>query len=123
MVMPYTSIQFTVLHKLKSFASGSTKTEDHIHLSPYLSFVSGALAGCAATLGSYPFDLLRTILASQGEPKVYPTMRSAFVDIIQSRGIRGLYNGLTPTLVEIVPYAGLQFGTYDMFKRWMMVRA
>lgn len=26
MVMPYTSIQFTVLHKLKSFASGSTKT-------------------------------------------------------------------------------------------------
>ncbi|WZZ74496.1 hypothetical protein YC2023_085866 [Brassica napus] len=174
MVMPYTSIQFTVLHKLKSFASGSTKTgvddsvlsyivlhflllvkenftlgkffrlcwlndccnleisvlpklvvyfwnaEDHMHLSPYLSFVSGALAGCAATLGSYPFDLLRTILASQGEPKVYPTMRSAFFDIIKSRGIRGLYNGLTPTLVEIVPYAGLQFGTYDMFKRWMM---
>ncbi|KAJ4917263.1 Mitochondrial substrate carrier family protein [Raphanus sativus] len=108
MVMPYTSIQFTVLHKLKSFASGSTKTEDHIHLSPYLSFVSGALAGCAATLGSYPFDLLRTILASQGEPKVYPTMRSAFVDIFQSRGVRGLYNGLTPTLVEIVPYTGLQ---------------
>ena len=49
-------------------------------------------------------------------------MRSAFFDIIKSRGIRGLYNGLTPTLVEIVPYAGLQFGTYDMFKRWMMVR-
>ena len=41
-----------------------------MHLSPYLSYVSGALAGCAATIGSYPFDLLRTILASQGEPKV-----------------------------------------------------
>jgi len=44
--------------------------ENHINLSPYLSYVSGALAGCAATVGSYPFDLLRTILASQGEPKV-----------------------------------------------------
>lgn len=44
--------------------------EDHINISPYLSYVSGALAGCAATVGSYPFDLLRTILASQGEPKV-----------------------------------------------------
>ncbi|XP_010547038.1 PREDICTED: mitochondrial thiamine pyrophosphate carrier-like [Tarenaya hassleriana] len=120
MVVPYNSIQFTVLHRLKSIAAGSSKTEDHIHLSPYLSFVSGALAGCAATLGSYPFDLLRTILASQGEPKVYPTMRSAFADIIQTRGIKGLYNGLSPTLVEIVPYAGLQFGSYDMFKRWMM---
>lgn len=120
MVMPYTAIQFTVLHKLKTFAAGSSKTEDHIHLSPYLSYISGALAGCAATVGSYPFDLLRTILASQGEPKVYPTMRSAFVDIVKIRGFRGLYAGLSPTLVEIVPYAGLQFGTYDTFKRWTM---
>ncbi|XP_028784120.1 mitochondrial thiamine diphosphate carrier 2-like [Neltuma alba] len=120
MVMPYTAIQFTVLHKLKTFASGSSKTENHIHLSPYLSYVSGALAGCAATVGSYPFDLLRTILASQGEPKVYPNMRSAFLDIVRTRGLQGLYAGLSPTLVEIIPYAGLQFGTYDTFKRWTM---
>ncbi|KAF5175514.1 Mitochondrial thiamine diphosphate carrier [Thalictrum thalictroides] len=120
MVMPYTAIQFTVLHKLKSFASGSSKSVDHIHLSPYLSYVSGALAGCAATVGSYPFDLLRTLLASQGEPKVYSTMRAAFLDIVRTRGIPGLYAGLTPTLVEIIPYAGLQFGTYDTFKRWTM---
>ncbi|KAL4570067.1 hypothetical protein LXL04_025718 [Taraxacum kok-saghyz] len=120
MVMPYTAIQFMVLHKVKTFASGSSKSEDHIHLSPYLSFMSGALAGCAATVGSYPFDLLRTILASQGEPKIYPNMRSAFVDIINTRGFRGLYAGLSPTLVEIIPYAGLQFGTYDTFKRWTM---
>ncbi|XP_024021721.1 mitochondrial thiamine diphosphate carrier 2 isoform X2 [Morus notabilis] len=120
MVMPYTAIQFTVLHKLKTFAAGSSKSEDHINLSPYLSYISGALAGCAATVGSYPFDLLRTILASQGEPKVYPTMSSAFLDIIRTRGARGLYAGLSPTLVEIVPYAGLQFGTYDTFKRWTL---
>ncbi|KAK7289949.1 hypothetical protein RIF29_04012 [Crotalaria pallida] len=120
MVMPYTAIQFTVLHKLKSFASGSTKTENHINLSPYLSYVSGAFAGCAATVGSYPFDLLRTILASQGEPKVYPNMRSALIDILRTRGFRGFYAGLSPTLVEIIPYAGLQFGTYDTFKRWTM---
>ncbi|KAJ8560436.1 hypothetical protein K7X08_022296 [Anisodus acutangulus] len=117
MVMPYTAIQFTVLHQLKTFASGSSKSKDHINLSPYLSYISGALAGCAATVGSYPFDLLRTILASQGEPKVVGT--SAFVDIFRIRGVPGLYAGLTPTLVEIVPYAGLQFGTYDTFKRWM----
>ncbi|RZC75448.1 hypothetical protein C5167_050930, partial [Papaver somniferum] len=106
MVMPYTSIQFTVLHKIKTFLSGSSKAGDHVHLSPHLSYVSGALAGCAATVGSYPFDLLRTILASQGEPKVYTTMRYAFVDIVRRRGFRGLYAGLTPASVEIIPYAG-----------------
>ncbi|XP_022760551.1 mitochondrial thiamine diphosphate carrier 2-like isoform X2 [Durio zibethinus] len=121
MVMPYTAIQFAVLHKLKTFVSGSSKTADHLNISPYLSYVSGALAGCAATVGSYPFDLLRTILASQGEPKVYPNMRSALFDITRTRGVRGLYAGLSPTLVEIIPYAGLQFGTYDTFKRWTMI--
>lgn len=49
-------------------------------------------------------------------------MRSAFVGILRNRGFRGLYAGLTPTLIEIVPYAGLQFGTYDTFKRWTMVK-
>lgn len=48
-------------------------------------------------------------------------MRCALVDIVKNRGVRGLYAGLTPTLIEIVPYAGLQFGTYDTFKRWSMV--
>ncbi|CAA7406036.1 unnamed protein product [Spirodela intermedia] len=120
MVMPYTAIQFPVLHLVKTLASGSSKTEDHLRSSSYLSYVSGGLAGCAATVGSYPFDLLRTILASQGEPKVYLNMRSALVDIVKNRGIRGLYAGLTPTLIEIIPYAGLQFGTYDTFKRWSM---
>ncbi|CAO2839238.1 unnamed protein product [Amaranthus hypochondriacus] len=120
MVMPYASIQFTVLHKLKTYMSGSSKTEDHIHLSPYLSYISGSIAGCAATVGTYPFDLIRTILASQGEPKVYTNMRSAVGGVLNTRGVWGLYAGLSPTLVQIIPYAGLQFGTYDTFKRWAM---
>ncbi len=37
---------------------------------PLVSLASGALAGAAATVASYPFDLLRTTLAAQGEPKV-----------------------------------------------------
>ncbi|XP_058077815.1 mitochondrial thiamine diphosphate carrier 2-like isoform X3 [Magnolia sinica] len=84
MVMPYTAIQFTVLHKLKTLAAGSSKSADHIHLSPYLSYISGALAGCAATVGSYPFDLLRTILASQGEPKEWNRLRSSQLSSIQA---------------------------------------
>ncbi|XP_047957582.1 mitochondrial thiamine diphosphate carrier 2-like isoform X2 [Salvia hispanica] len=120
MVMPYTAIQFAVMQKLKAIVSGSSNTENHLRISPYISYISGSVSGCAATIGSYPFDLLRTILASQGEPKVYPNMRAALFNILETRGLRGLYAGLAPTLVEIVPYAGLQFGTYDTFRRWTM---
>ncbi len=39
-------------------------------MSTLVSLGSGALAGAAGTVASYPFDLLRTTLAAQGEPKV-----------------------------------------------------
>ncbi|KAG6554263.1 hypothetical protein Mapa_004179 [Marchantia paleacea] len=119
MVMPYTAIQFVVLQKFKSVAASYQEGDKNPgHLSSRMAYASGAVAGTAATVGSYPFDLLRTIMASQGEPKVYPTMRSAFMGILRSRGITGIYAGLTPSLVEIVPYAGLQFGSYDTLKKW-----
>jgi solute carrier family 25 thiamine pyrophosphate transporter 19 len=54
---------------------------------------------------------------------VYPNLRSALVEILQTKGVRGLYAGLAPSLLEIVPYAGLQFGTYDALKRWTTVCA
>ncbi|CDP19747.1 unnamed protein product [Coffea canephora] len=93
MVMPYTAIQFIVLHKLKTLASSSSKS------------------------------------SSQGEPKllhspvhltsiqVYPNMRTTFVGILQHRGIQGLYARLIVMLIEIVPYASLQFRMCDTFKR------
>lgn len=125
LVMPYTAVQFVVLQQFKAFAARTTASSSTSssgrnapQLSTALLFLSGSVAGCAATLASYPFDLLRTILASQGEPRVYRTMAAACAGVVGQRGVMGLYFGLTPTLVEIVPYAGLQFGFYDTFKLW-----
>jgi solute carrier family 25 (mitochondrial thiamine pyrophosphate transporter), member 19 len=108
----------------------------------FVSYASGAVAGAAATVASYPFDLLRTTLAAQGEPKVlcssslpsssctvvplsepiimeslqvYGNMTAAAKGIVRQQGIRGLYRGLGITLIEIVPYSAMQFGLYDTF--------
>jgi solute carrier family 25 thiamine pyrophosphate transporter 19 len=82
---------------------------------PAASFVNGALAGAAGTIASYPFDLLRTTLAAQGEPKVYSGMLEAARCIIKENGVGGLYRGMGITVLEIMPYAALQFGLYDVF--------
>ncbi|GBO38518.1 hypothetical protein AVEN_21783-1, partial [Araneus ventricosus] len=37
---------------------------------PLINFACGALAGGIATTGSFPFDVMRTRLVAQGEPKV-----------------------------------------------------
>lgn len=42
-------------------------------------------------------------------------MRAAASGILQARGVQGLYAGLSVTLLEIIPYAALQFGLYDVF--------
>lgn len=47
--------------------------------------------------------------------QVYRGMLDAARGVVKHQGIRGLYSGLSVTLVEIVPYAALQFGLYDLF--------
>jgi solute carrier family 25 thiamine pyrophosphate transporter 19 len=49
--------------------------------------------------------------------QVYRGMLDATRDICAQKGVRGLYRGLGVTLVEIVPYASLQFGLYDAFNQ------
>lgn len=68
LTVPYTAVQFVALQQFKAAAvrRGLLQGER----APLLSFVSGAFAGAAATVASYPFDLLRTTLAAQGEPRV-----------------------------------------------------
>jgi solute carrier family 25 thiamine pyrophosphate transporter 19 len=67
LTIPYTSVQFVALHQCKQMAAQHGWEG---RSSAAVSFTSGAVAGAAATLASYPFDLLRTTLAAQGEPKV-----------------------------------------------------
>lgn len=66
--VPYTAVQFVALQQFRDWAARSGLSRSA--WSHSVSFASGAFAGAAATVASYPFDLLRTTLAAQGEPKV-----------------------------------------------------
>ncbi|KAG2436648.1 hypothetical protein HXX76_006176 [Chlamydomonas incerta] len=112
LTVPYTAVQFVALQQVRQAAADYGFTANP-GTAPLVSLASGALAGAAATVASYPFDLLRTTLAAQGEPKVYRTLWDAARGIVSQRGPAGLYSGLGVTLVEIMPYAALQFGLYD----------
>lgn len=114
LVVPYCAVQFAVLNHCKSLASANGL--DNTKWGPAISFGGGSIAGAAATAVSYPFDLLRTVLASQGSPPVYRGMVDAATSIVRQRGMRGLFSGLGITLAEIIPYAGIQFGAYDALK-------
>ncbi|KAJ1648911.1 mitochondrial thiamine pyrophosphate transporter [Dispira simplex] len=83
-----------------------------------VSFASGFVTGIVATMCTYPFDLLRTRFAAQGDVKVYRGLFDSIRAISKSEGIQGFYRGMWPSLVQIMPYISLMFGTYDLSARW-----
>jgi solute carrier family 25 thiamine pyrophosphate transporter 19 len=55
--------------------------------------------------------------------QVYKTLRDAVVTMYKTEGPLVFYKGLTPTLIAIFPYAGLQFSCYRSLKQayeWVM---
>jgi solute carrier family 25 thiamine pyrophosphate transporter 19 len=87
------------------------------------SFIVGAFAGTTATTGTYPLDLLRTRYASQGVERIYGGIIPTIRDIVRVEGFRGMYRGLTPAILQIVPYMGLMFGSYETLRRaWIQLQ-
>ncbi|KAI1907451.1 mitochondrial thiamine pyrophosphate transporter [Ophidiomyces ophidiicola] len=83
---------------------------------PVESFISGAGAGGLATFTTYPFDLLRTRFAAQGNNKVYLSLLSAVRTIHTCEGPRGFFRGVSAAVGQIVPYMGLFFAMYESFR-------
>ncbi|XP_044038571.1 mitochondrial thiamine pyrophosphate carrier isoform X2 [Siniperca chuatsi] len=105
------------------FASFEFLTEVVHKTTPYDSqtagvhFMCGGLAACSATVVCQPLDTLRTRFAAQGKPKVYRNLRHAVSTMCRSEGVLTFYRGLSPTMLAVFPYAGLQFFTYNLFKK------
>ncbi|MCJ1246272.1 mitochondrial thiamine pyrophosphate transporter [Trapelia coarctata] len=108
----YSSIQFTS-YRLTTTALSAFPTPLP---SPVSTFISGALAGVAATSATYPLDLLRTRFAAQGPSKVYRSLLSSISTIYCSEGLPGFFQGLGAGVTQIVPYMGLFFATYEMLR-------
>ncbi|KAI9281968.1 mitochondrial carrier domain-containing protein [Sporodiniella umbellata] len=106
--LTYGMSQFYAYYHMNTFM------ENHVSMAPSLKpFISGMVAGSFSTAVTYPFDLLRTRFAIQGEKKVYNSMVHAVRDIYGKEGLKGFYRGLGSSIVQIMPYMGLMFFTYE----------
>jgi solute carrier family 25 thiamine pyrophosphate transporter 19 len=99
-----------------------------------ISFTAGAISGVCATIVTYPFDLCRTIFAARGilTPTTstatnsnVTTTTSTFrnrpprtiyefaYQIYQQKGLSGYYAGISPGLLQVIPYMGINFALHD----------
>jgi solute carrier family 25, member 42 len=115
-VIPYAATSFFAFPKYLEKTTEVFSNGKESSGTPTLArFIAGAMSGATATTLTYPLDLLRARFAAGAD-----THKKAAIDdlmeIIRRRGVFGLASGLTPTLLGIMPYAGISFATFETLK-------
>jgi solute carrier family 25 phosphate transporter 23/24/25/41 len=104
----------------------------------------GAIAGCAAELSIYPAEIVRRRmqLASMARARALAaaaaaggealaaataaatpalTFRGAAAALLRERGVKGMYAGLGPNMLQVLPSAALSYWAYEVFKGLLSV--
>ncbi|KAK1380851.1 Nicotinamide adenine dinucleotide transporter 2, mitochondrial [Heracleum sosnowskyi] len=83
---------------------------------------AGASAGAIAATIMCPLDVIKTRLQVHGLTELYRSGRkggiiiTSFQNIIRAEGVKGLYRGLSPTLVALLPNWAVYFAVYGNLK-------
>ncbi|NXC92304.1 S2542 protein, partial [Cercotrichas coryphoeus] len=85
-------------------------------LTPFPRFIAGSLAGTTAAMVTYPLDMVRARMAITPK-EMYSSIVHVFIRISREEGLKTLYRGFTPTILGVIPYAGLSFFTYETLKK------
>lgn len=114
-VIPYAAIQFCAHEQYKGLLGGYYGFQGRA-LPPVQRFLAGSMAGTTAAMLTYPLDMVRARMAVTPK-EMYSNILHVFVRISREEGLKTLYRGFTPTLLGVVPYAGLSFFTYETLKK------
>ena len=79
----------------------------------------GSAAGAISSSATFPLEVARKHMqvgALSGR-QVYKNVLHALASILEKEGIQGLYRGLGPSCMKLVPAAGISFMCYEACKR------
>lgn len=114
-VIPYSAIQFA------SFRGYSrvVMTDKYTPLSPLQRFFAGAMAGATATVCTYPFDFLRTRMATREGIGTYKNIVEAAQTIVKKERVLVLYTGMNAALLGVLPYSGISWMVFDTVRQFI----
>ncbi|KAF7801900.1 calcium-binding mitochondrial carrier protein SCaMC-3-like [Senna tora] len=116
-VTPESAIRFYTYEMLKTVIVNSKGQETKADIGTMGRLLAGGIAGAVAQTAIYPMDLVKTRIqtCSYGGGKV-PSLGSLSKDIWVHEGPRAFYRGLFPSLLGIIPYAGIDLSAYETLK-------
>ncbi|KAK3706955.1 hypothetical protein LTR37_012454 [Vermiconidia calcicola] len=125
-MFPYSAIDLYIFENLKqAVVKRNMKLKGTKHEEDALpsNFALALMGGCSGAIGAsavYPINLLRTRLQSQGttsHPRTYTGVLDVTRQTIQGEGMRGLFKGLLPNLLKVVPAVSITYVVYENTKR------
>lgn len=84
---------------------------------------TATIGGFSGALGAslvYPLNLVRTRLQTQGtaqHPRTYTGIWDVTMQTVKGEGVRGLFKGLTPNLLKVVPAVSITYVVYESSKK------
>ncbi|KAM4603294.1 mitochondrial adenyl nucleotide antiporter SLC25A23 [Polymixia lowei] len=79
----------------------------------------GAISSTCGQLASYPLALIRTRMQAQASVKGAPqlSMMGLFQNIVTQDGVAGLYRGLSPNLLKVIPAVSISYVVYEYTRK------
>ncbi|XP_058102811.1 calcium-dependent mitochondrial ATP-magnesium/phosphate carrier protein 2-like isoform X2 [Magnolia sinica] len=115
-VAPESAIRFYTYEMLKTFIV-DMKGEAKSDIGTSGRLFAGGMAGAVAQTAIYPMDLVKTRLQTHAcEGGKVPKLGKLSKDILIQEGPRAFYRGLVPSLLGIIPYAGIDLAAYETLK-------
>ncbi|XP_068648515.1 adenine nucleotide transporter BT1, chloroplastic/mitochondrial-like [Aristolochia californica] len=115
-VVPYAATNYFAYETLRKTYRKVFKQEEIGNIATLL---IGSAAGAFASSATFPLEVARKHMqvgAISGR-QVYKNMLHALISILEQEGLPGLYRGLGPSCMKLVPAAGISFMCYEACKK------
>jgi len=109
------AIQLTVYEKLKHIGPPAGESTPKQAMIITEAGMRGAFSKAAATIVTYPSQVMRARLQQRMDTRdlKYTSLVNTFLLTIRREGIKGLYKGLVPNLLRVMPQSGVTFAVYE----------
>ncbi|KAK7921449.1 Mitochondrial carrier protein LEU5 [Apiospora marii] len=109
---PYSGLNFLAYETYRDALIGSAPEQE----APWRRLICGSLAGATSTTLTYPLELIRIRLAYETMEKSRASNWAEVCRIIyhdkKGGSLLNFYRGFAPTIVGVLPYAGISFGAH-----------
>ncbi|XP_068429510.1 calcium-binding mitochondrial carrier protein SCaMC-2-B isoform X2 [Clinocottus analis] len=116
-IIPYAGIDLAVYETLKNYWLQCYAT-DSADPGVFVLLACGTTSSTCGQLSSYPLALVRTRMQAQatleGGPQM--SMSALFRHIIKTEGPLGLYRGLAPNFMKVIPSVSISYVVYESLK-------